>query len=210
GKGPLKNSSDVINAAKKIAEAGSRMDKLARAVADQLDRPEGIKIGKMLREEGGMGYCPDSACKQDLLAYLQRIALYCHQLNICSKVKAEVQNLGGELIVSGRYPAWNRTACNVLSLDSATSLIQAAKNLMNAVVLTVKASYVASTKYQKVYGTAAVNSPVVSWRMKAPEKKPLVKREKPEEYQTRVRRGSQKKHISPVQALSEFKAMDSF
>uniref|UniRef100_A0A8C1X9C9 Catenin alpha-2 n=2 Tax=Cyprinus carpio TaxID=7962 RepID=A0A8C1X9C9_CYPCA len=175
GKGPLKNSSDVINAAKKIAEAGSRMDKLARAVADQ---------------------CPDSACKQDLLAYLQRIALYCHQLNICSKVKAEVQNLGGELIVSG--------------LDSATSLIHAAKNLMNAVVLTVKASYVASTKYQKVYGTAAVNSPVVSWRMKAPEKKPLVKREKPEECQTRVRRGSQKKHISPVQALSEFKAMDSF
>ncbi|XP_041054049.1 catenin alpha-2 isoform X3 [Carcharodon carcharias] len=175
GKGPLKNTSDVINAAKKIAEAGSRMDKLARAAADQ---------------------CPDSACKQDLLAYLQRIALYCHQLNICSKVKAEVQNLGGELIVSG--------------LDSATSLIQAAKNLMNAVVLTVKASYVASTKYQKVYGTAAVNSPVVSWKMKAPEKKPLVKREKPEEYQTRVRRGSQKKHISPVQALSEFKAMDSF
>lgn len=98
----------------------------------------------------------------------------------------------------------------LFQLDSATSLIQAAKNLMNAVVLTVKASYVASTKYQKVYGTAAVNSPVVSWKMKAPEKKPLVKREKPEEFQTRVRRGSQKKHISPVQALSEFKAMDSF
>uniref|UniRef100_A0A672QPM2 Catenin alpha-2 n=1 Tax=Sinocyclocheilus grahami TaxID=75366 RepID=A0A672QPM2_SINGR len=195
GKGPLKNSSDVINAAKKIAEAGSRMDKLARAVADQ---------------------CPDSACKQDLLAYLQRIALYCHQLNICSKVKAEVQNLGGELIVSGLSSAnhlCNKKNCHssfITYLDSATSLIQAAKNLMNAVVLTVKASYVASTKYQKVYGTAAVNSPVVSWRMKAPEKKPLVKREKPEECQTRVRRGSQKKHISPVQALSEFKAMDSF
>lgn len=45
--------------------------------------------------------CPDSSCKTDLLAYLQRIALYCHQLNICSKVKAEVQNLGGELVVSG-------------------------------------------------------------------------------------------------------------
>uniref|UniRef100_A0A673Z1D6 Catenin alpha-2 n=1 Tax=Salmo trutta TaxID=8032 RepID=A0A673Z1D6_SALTR len=208
GKGPLKNSSDVINAAKKIAEAGSRMDKLARAVADQ---------------------CPDSACKQDLLAYLQRIALYCHQLNICSKVKAEVQNLGGELIVSGvslttQHPHMVQSrpwvSVNIMfsdssslfsvSLDSATSLIQAAKNLMNAVVLTVKASYVASTKYAKVYGAAAVNSPVVSWRMKAPEKKPLVKREKPEECQTRVRRGSQKKHISPVQALSEFKAMDSF
>jgi len=38
--------------------------------------------------------------------------------------------------------------CTV-QLDSATSLIQAAKNLMNAVVLAVKASYVASTKYTR-------------------------------------------------------------
>ncbi|CAH7102705.1 Ctnna1 [Phodopus roborovskii] len=174
GKGPLKNTSDVISAAKKIAEAGSRMDKLGRTIAD---------------------HCPDSACKQDLLAYLQRIALYCHQLNICSKVKAEVQNLGGELVVSG--------------VDSAMSLIQAAKNLMNAVVQTVKASYVASTKYQKSQGMASLNLPAVSWKMKAPEKKPLVKREKQDETQTKIKRASQKKHVSPVQALSEFRAMDS-
>uniref|UniRef100_A0A3B4U4R7 Catenin alpha-1 n=2 Tax=Seriola TaxID=8160 RepID=A0A3B4U4R7_SERDU len=175
GKGPLKNTSDVISAAKKIAEAGSRMDKLGRTIADN---------------------CPDSACKQDLLAYLQRIALYCHQLNICSKVKAEVQNLGGELVVSG--------------LDSAMSLIQAAKNLMNTVVSTVKASYVASTKYQKSKGMESLNMPAISWRMKAPEKKPLVKREKQDDGQTnRVKRSSHKKHINPVQALSEFKAMDS-
>ncbi|CAL8328513.1 unnamed protein product [Merluccius merluccius] len=47
GKGPLKNSSDVINAAKKIAEAGSRMDKLARAVADQAlsSRRSGFSVG---------------------------------------------------------------------------------------------------------------------------------------------------------------------
>uniref|UniRef100_A0AAQ4RHW2 Catenin alpha-1 n=1 Tax=Gasterosteus aculeatus aculeatus TaxID=481459 RepID=A0AAQ4RHW2_GASAC len=175
GKGPLKNTSDVISAAKKIAEAGSRMDKLGRTIADN---------------------CPDSTCKQDLLAYLQRIALYCHQLNICSKVKAEVQNLGGELVVSG--------------LDSAMSLIQAAKNLMNTVVSTVKASYVASTKYQKSKNMEALNMPAISWRMKAPEKKPLVKREKQDDGQTnKVKRSSQKKHINPVQALSEFKAMDS-
>uniref|UniRef100_A0ACB8GE31 Catenin alpha-1 n=1 Tax=Sphaerodactylus townsendi TaxID=933632 RepID=A0ACB8GE31_9SAUR len=174
GKGPLKNTSDVISAAKKIAEAGSRMDKLGRTIAD---------------------HCPDSACKQDLLAYLQRIALYCHQLNICSKVKAEVQNLGGELVVSG--------------VDSAMSLIQAAKNLMNAVVQTVKASYVASTKYQKSQGMASLNLPAVSWKMKAPEKKPLVKREKQDETQTKIKRASQKKHVNPVQALSEFKAMES-
>lgn len=173
GKGPLKNTSDVISAAKKIAEAGSRMDKLGRTIAD---------------------HCPDSTCKQDLLAYLQRISLYCHQLNICSKVKAEVQNLGGELVVSG--------------VDSAMSLIQAAKNLMNAVVQTVRASYVASTKYQKSQGMASLNLPAVSWKMKAPGKKPLVKREKHDEVNTRVKRESQKK-VNPVLALSEFKAMDS-
>ena len=38
-------------------------------------------------------------------------------------------------------------------MDSATSLIQAAKNLMNAVVLAVKASYVASTKYTRATAT---------------------------------------------------------
>ncbi|NWX13296.1 CTNA1 protein, partial [Aegotheles bennettii] len=212
GKGPLKNTSDVISAAKKIAEAGSRMDKLGRTIAD---------------------HCPDSACKQDLLAYLQRIALYCHQLNICSKVKAEVQNLGGELVVSGKTQknpflgaftpqgcrvSWGAVFVGVLQrvtcftlrqVDSAMSLIQAAKNLMNAVVQTVKASYVASTKYQKSQGMASLNLPAVSWKMKAPEKKPLVKREKQDETQTKIKRASQKKHVNPVQALSEFKAMES-
>lgn len=52
--------------------------------------------------------------------------------------------------------------------------------------------------------------PAVSWKMKAPEKKPLVKREKQDDGQTnRVKRSSQRKHVNPVQALSEFKAMDS-
>ncbi|UYV60773.1 CTNNA1 [Cordylochernes scorpioides] len=146
GKGPLKTTMDVINAAKKISEYGTRLDKFARLIADQ---------------------CPESNTKKDLLAYLQRIALYCHQLNITSKVKADVQNISGNLVVSG--------------LDSATSLIQAAKNLMNAVVLTVKASYVASTK-----------SPIVVWKMKAPEKQPLVRKD-PAEVQAKVRAGPVKK-----------------
>lgn len=71
---------DVINAAKKISEAGTKLDKLTREIADQ---------------------CPESSTKKDLLAYLQRIALYCHQIQITSKVKADVQNISGELIVSG-------------------------------------------------------------------------------------------------------------
>ncbi|XP_055332625.1 catenin alpha-like [Paramacrobiotus metropolitanus] len=170
GKGPLKTTMDVINAAKKISEAGTKLDKLARQIADQ---------------------CPESSTKKDLLAYLQRIALYCHQLNITTKVKADVQNISGEMVISG--------------LDSATSLIQAAKNLMNAVVLTVKSSFVASTKYTSKMG-GKIHSPIIVWRMRAPDKKPLVKREKPEESKAKVRRGSQKKTVAPIKALSEFQS----
>lgn len=36
GKGPLKTTMDVINAAKKIADAGSKLDKLARDIADKV------------------------------------------------------------------------------------------------------------------------------------------------------------------------------
>merc|ERR1711992_270729 len=163
GKGRLKTTIDVIEAAQKISEAGTKLDKLARAIADR---------------------CVESSTKKDLLAYLQRIALYCHQLNITSKVKADVQNVSGELIVSG--------------LDSATSLIQAAKNLMNAVVLTVKASYVASTKYRKnSTGTDKPTQPLVVWRMKAPEKKPLVRREAPDEVRAKIRKGAGVAQASP-------------
>ena len=119
-----------------------------------------------------------------------------HLLNLSylAQVKADVQNVSGELIVSG--------------LDSATSLIQAAKNLMNAVVLTVKASYVASTKY-KSRQTTGEQQQLVVWRRKAPEKKPLVRREAPEEVRGRVRRGSQKKQASPLKALSEFQGPEA-
>merc|ERR1719436_2321662 len=174
GKGPLKTTMDVITAAKKISEAGTKLDKLARSIADQ---------------------CPESSTKKDHLAYLQRIALYCHQLNITSKVKADVQNVSGELVVSG--------------LDSATSLIQAAKNLMNAVVLTVKSSYVASTKYPRQAAASGKKfKPVVVWKMKAPDKKPLVRRDSPEEVKAKVRRGSQKKATNPMKALAEFQGPD--
>ena len=95
---------------------------------------------------------------------------------------------------------------------------------MNAVVLTVKASYVASTKVGLTFvgeirkitlllslqyprqGAAANNIPIVVWKMKAPEKKPLVRREKPEEARAKVKRGSQKKSIAPIKALSEFQS----
>ena len=80
GVGPLKTSMDVINAAKKISEAGTKLDKIAREVAAQ---------------------CPVSHTKNDMIAYLDRIGLYCQQLNITSKVKADVHSISGSLIVSG-------------------------------------------------------------------------------------------------------------
>lgn len=98
GRGPLKTTMDVINAAKKISEAGTKLDKLTREIADQ---------------------CPESSTKKDLLAYLQRIALYCHQIQITSKVKADVQNISGELIVSGvsgrrtSHLKWYSSSCSL-------------------------------------------------------------------------------------------------
>ena len=74
---------------------------------------------------------------------------------------------------------------------------------MNAVVLTVKSSYVASTKYP---GRSGNVTSIVVWKMKAPEKKPLVRHEKPEEARAKVRKGSQKKTVAPIKALSEFQS----
>ncbi|XP_067908521.1 catenin alpha-3-like [Heterodontus francisci] len=174
GRGPLKSTSDVINAAKTISESGSRMDILVRQIANQ---------------------CQDLSCKQDLFAYLEQIKLYSHQLKICSKVKAEIQNLSGELIVS--------------AFDSITSLIQTAKNLMNTVVDTVKMSYIASTKIIRLQSPSGACHSVVMWRMKVPEKKPLIKWEKPEDLSAAVRKGSAMKKIHPVKAMSEFRGRNT-
>ncbi|UJR28554.1 hypothetical protein I4U23_009788 [Adineta vaga] len=166
GRGPLRTTMDVINAAKMISECGSKLNKLAKDIAAQ---------------------CVESQSKSDLVAYVDRITLYCHQLDITSKVKADVQNISGELIVSG--------------LDSATSLITSAKNLMNAVVLTVKASYIASTKYRNKTGN---KEPIVQWKMRLPEKKPLLMSDRQTESHSRTKKSSVKKRLEPLHALSEF------
>ncbi|CAF1228964.1 unnamed protein product [Adineta steineri] len=166
GRGPLRTTMDVINAAKMISECGSKLNKIAKDIAAQ---------------------CVESQSKSDLVAYVDRITLYCHQLDITSKVKADVQNISGELIVSG--------------LDSATSLITAAKNLMNAVVLTVKASYIASTKYRNKSGN---KEPIVQWKMRLPEKKPLILNERQNESNSRTKKSTVKKRLEPLHVLSEF------
>ena len=66
GRGRIKTTDDVINSAQEISKAGTKLDQLARRIAER---------------------CPESSAKSDLLAYLQRIILYCHQLSITSKVR---------------------------------------------------------------------------------------------------------------------------
>ncbi|PIO72881.1 hypothetical protein TELCIR_05164 [Teladorsagia circumcincta] len=125
----------------------------------------------------------DSNTKADLFAYLSRITLYCQQLNICSKVKADVQQIGNDVVVSG--------------LESAMSLIQTARNLLGAVVLTVKAAYIASTKFRR-HNSAA---PQVQWRMAPPMKQPLVPMQKKHGV---IRRASERRPMAPARALAEF------
>ena len=80
GRGPLKTTMDIISAAKKISECGAKLDKLARDIADE---------------------CPESQSKRELDAYLKPIPLFCNQLNIASKVKANVIDVSGEPIITG-------------------------------------------------------------------------------------------------------------
>ena len=48
------------------------------------------------------------------------------------------------------------------------------------------------------------------WRMKAPEKKPLVRKEDAKELRSQIRKSAVKKNIEPVKALSEFQEIDSY
>lgn len=76
----LKTMTDVIGAAQKLSEAGTKMNSLVKPIGEQ---------------------CPDSTIKSDISAYLERIDLYCKQIKITSKVKADVKvQSGDELILS--------------------------------------------------------------------------------------------------------------
>ena len=122
GTGPLKSTSDVIESARNIAKLGNDLDALASQIAEvnfcQLIKSSpGVpsvthfRAGFMvLRLNKIFQACPEDWARNELSAHINKIKFYCHQLNMCAKVKAEVQNIAGELVVSG--------------LDSATSLIQ--------------------------------------------------------------------------------------
>ncbi|OAF69353.1 Alpha N-catenin [Intoshia linei] len=165
GKGPLTTTMCVINAAKDISVTGKQLNSLCQDIAK---------------------LCPDTETKKDLISYMQRIDLYCHQLDITSRVKADVQNIDGDVILAG--------------LDSATSLLQSSKNLMNAVIMAVRSSYVASTKYSRLFEG---KGSIITWNMKPPKKKPLFRRES-EIQSYKLTTAAPKKRIEVIQALNEF------
>ena len=51
---------------------------------------------------------------------------------------------------------------------------------------------------------------IVAWKMKPPEKKPLVRRDDPNQFTSRIHKGAGKKRIEPIKALNEFEEVDSF
>lgn len=107
GRGRLKTTAEFIAAAQRISEAGEKMDSLVKEI---------------LKE------CPESSTKQDLLAYLQRIALYCQQMKITSKVKADVQSISEKLVISNvsSLTAWllgsKNVGCVRLTVGSASGV----------------------------------------------------------------------------------------
>jgi catenin alpha len=101
GRGPLKTTMDIINAAKKISECGAKLDKLARIIADEV-----FLFFWFIFFLANFFFlfllkCPESQSKRDLDAYLKPIPLFCNQLNIASKVKENVIDVSGEPIIQG-------------------------------------------------------------------------------------------------------------
>jgi len=115
GQGRYRTTKDVIRAAQNISSLGAQLNRLARQIGNE---------------------CVKSDTKKDLFAYSEQITLFCHQLNVTSKVKSYVEWVGDE--------------CQVSGVESALCLIQNAKNLLNAVTHTVSAAEIASMKYRRL------------------------------------------------------------
>jgi len=134
GRGPYRTTMDVIRAAQEISDKGDKLKIIAHGIGSD---------------------SVESDTKKSLFAIFDKIILFCHQLNMTSRVKADVQVIDDELKVSG--------------LEAVTSLIQTAKNLLNAVIEAVKLTYIASTKYRRKESQKRL----VEWKMAAPQKQPL-------------------------------------
>jgi len=164
GRGPYRTTMDVIKAAQEISDKGDKLKVIAHGIGSD---------------------SVESDTKKNLFAIFDKIILFCHQLNMTSKVKADVQIIDDELKVSG--------------LEAVTSLIQTAKNLLNAVIEAVKLTYIASTKYRRKES----GKRHVEWKMAPPQKQPLFNSETNGQSTSRgiVRRASEKRSAPLSRAM---------
>lgn len=130
GEGPLKTNKDVIKAATKLSMYGNQLREAAEPIVSE---------------------CTDKILSDQLQDNLAKIEPLQHQLKVLARVKQEVEQVAGDLVVSG--------------LESVTSLIQNAKNLLLAVLETVRSAHTCSIRMEA--------SPMV-WNPKMPSKKPLI------------------------------------
>ena len=97
----------------RIDRAGSKMNQLATEVADKVQfcfsmtesrHSSVLSVVELLKRQHIYFLfclqCPHSQSKNDLLAYIQRITLFSHQLTITSRVKADIQTIAGVEVVS--------------------------------------------------------------------------------------------------------------
>lgn len=80
---------------------------------------DGAKLNALLKKIGNE--CVESSTKNDLFAYLERITLVCHQLNVTSKVKSDMHFFDTEV--------------KRVITEASNSLIENSTNLFNAVLL---------------------------------------------------------------------------
>ena len=121
----------MIRAAAKLSHYGKKLRSLALPIAED---------------------CTDKRLSQQLMDHVSKIDPLQHQLKVLARVKQEVEQVAGELVVSG--------------LDSVTSLIQNARNLLVAVLETVRSAHTCSIRMEA--------APIL-WNPKMPGKKPLGK-----------------------------------
>ncbi|KAI6186254.1 Protein humpback-1 [Aphelenchoides besseyi] len=127
GRGPYRTTMDVIRAAQEISIKGKQFEAVAQRIGDE---------------------AAETTTKKDLFANINKIILFCHQLMLTSRVKAEVTVVGDEKRFEG--------------LEATTSLIQNARNLLAAVMQAVKLAYIASTKDR------GKGRKIVEWKVAAP------------------------------------------
>ncbi|CAD5223682.1 unnamed protein product [Bursaphelenchus okinawaensis] len=165
GRGPFRTTMDVINAAKEISEKGKELEKIARSIGDE---------------------SVESQTKQDLFSYIEKSILFCHQLSLTSRVKAEIKMVENEAQVSG--------------MDSVYSLIQNAKNVLGAVLSIVKLAFIASTKYRKKANNQSQIK--MEWRSARPQASAFSAEAVQQSRQAQiVRRRSDRRSLAPLRQV---------